>query len=180
MPPVIKKEEEIYNDLKTGMQTEIPSITNYSAGSVIRALLSVIAAALRLVYINIQTLYFNQFPMYSDIEACERYYDMWGLTWDDPDLKTARSTILNKYRENAVIGTKKWYEDTVKDQFPIVTRATLYPNYRGPGTADLLVLRNNGPIFDSDITAIQNFFDADANKVLGMDLLVTTMEDLSA
>lgn len=179
MPPTFKTEEEIYNDLKSDIQTEIPEITNWSPGGVARALLSVVAAAIRLLYVVLQTLYFNMFPQDADRESLKRYYDEWGLSWDNPDTQTARATVLNKYRENSVIGTKKWYEDTVKDQFAVVTEAALIPNYRSPGTADLVVTHHNRPLFRSDIEDIQDYFDQDANKVIGMDLLVRTTGEVN-
>jgi len=175
MPPTFKTEEQVYDDLKTGVQTEISGITNWSPGGVARSIIAVVAAAIRALYVTLQSLYFNQFAQDADRESLKRYYNEWGLTWDDPDIETARRTVLNKYQENSVIGTKGWYEDTVKAQFPIVTSATLSPNYRGPGTADLTVSRNNRSLYESDIETIQAFFDLDANKVLGIDLLVKTI-----
>jgi uncharacterized phage protein gp47/JayE len=180
MPPNFKTEEIIYDNLKTGIQAEIPTITNWSIGAVTRTIAVVTAAAIRSLYVTLQSLYFNMFPQHADIETLKRYYDEWGLTWDDPTLETARQTVLNKYQENSVIGTKTWYEETVKAQFPIVTDATLMPNYRGAGTADLMVWRNNRTIYGSDIDSIQAFFDLDANKVIGMDLLVKSTGEENA
>ena len=173
MPPEFKSEEDVYNDLKTGLQSELPQVTNYTPGSVARALIAVIAAAIRVLYVTLETLYFNMFPQDADLESLKRYYDEWGLTWDEPEAETARRTVLNKYRENSVIGTKGWYEDTVRAQFTgMVTAAELLPNYRGPGTADLVVWHNNRALYDSDIETIQGYFDSEANKVIGIDLLV--------
>lgn len=179
MPPNFKTEEDIYNDLKSGIQTEISAITNWSPGGVTRSIIAVAASAIRILYVTLQSLYFNMFPQHADLETLKRHYEEWGLPWDDPTLETARQTVLNKYQENSVIGTKGWYEETVKAQFPIVTDATLIPSYRGPGTADLVVWRNNRTIYGSDIDSIQAFFDLDANKVIGMDLLVKSTGETS-
>jgi uncharacterized phage protein gp47/JayE len=177
MPPTFKSEEEVYTDLKTAVQADIPEITNWSPGSVTRAFLMVIAAAIRLLYVVLQSLYFNMFPQDADRESLKRYYDLWGMSWDNPDTDTARKTVLNKYRETAVIGTKPWYEGTMLAQFDsVVNQAVCYPNYRGPGTADLVVMRNNRPIYSADLTTIRDYFNQDSNKVVGMDLLIRTTQ----
>lgn len=175
MPPTFKTEEDVYNDLKSGVQTEIPAITNWSPGGGTRSILAVAAAGIRVLYVTLQSLYFNMFPQDADLESLKRSYDEWGLTWNDPDLETARRTVLNKYQENSVIGTKGWYGETVKAEFDIVTDALLLPGHRGPGTADLVIWHNNHTIYSSDVEDVQEFFDLDANKVIGMDLLVRSI-----
>lgn len=177
MPPTFKTQTEIFNDLKTQVQVEIPEITNWGPKGVARCLVAVISAALRIIYVVLQSLYFNMFPQDADLETLKRFYDEWGLTWDDPDLETARRTVLNKFQESSVIGTKKWYEQTVKFQFDVVTDAVAYPNYRGPGTVDLFVLHNGGSVGDDDLEDIRDFFGQDANKVIGVDLTVRTAEE---
>ena len=181
MPPEFKTEEEIFEDMKSVVQDDVPSITNYSPHSAIGAILSVTAAAIRLLYVILQVLYFNIFPQDADRESLKRYYDLWGLTWDNPDTETARLTVLNKYRENSIIGTKSWYELTVLSQFAsIVNQATLYPNHRGPGTADLVVMRNNRAIYPTYLQTIRTYFGQDANKVLGIDLVICTTSEETA
>ncbi len=177
--PTFKTEEQIYNTMKQAVldEADLP-LTNWSAGSVIAALLKVIASALRLCYIVLQALYFNIFPQDADRESLKRYYELWDLDWDNPDTEIARNTVLNKYREKSIIGTAAWYENTVVTQFAsIVNQATCLPNYRGPGTVDLLVKRNNAPIYESDLETIRAYFAQDANKVMGADLIVRTREE---
>lgn len=172
--PVIKTHEEIYDALKANMQTESPGITDYSQGSVIRALLYVEALAIRLVYIAAEALYINLFPQDADTETLKRYYDEWGLTWDDPTDDVARAVVLGKYQTKSVIGTETWYEDQTKAQFPIVTEAYCYPTYRGWGTIDLLVMHNNNPLLTTEVAEIQAYYDATSNHVLAADVYVRT------
>jgi uncharacterized phage protein gp47/JayE len=179
MPPTFKTQQVIFTDMKTSIQTELPDVTNWGPSGKLKAILAVVAAAMRQLYVILQSFWFNMFPQDADLETLQRYYELWGLTWDNPTIEVARMTVLNKYRETSVIGTKGWYEATVLYQFPQVTHATLMPNHRGPGTADLLVSRNNLPLYESDVTEIQAYFDAAGNKVLGMDLLVRTLEEQS-
>jgi uncharacterized phage protein gp47/JayE len=175
MPPIFKSQQEIYDDMKSALTSQIPGLTNWSPGGIARALLDVVAAAIRVAYVVLQSLFFNMFPQDADRETLKRFYEEWGLTWDDPDEETARATVLNKYRESVIIGTKAWYELTVKTQFDVVTEAVLSPNYRGPGTADLLVLSHGRRVGEDDLADIRDFFAQDANKVIGVDLYVKTL-----
>ena len=175
--PTFKTEEEIYTSMKQGVidDGDLP-ITNWSSGSTISAFLKVIATAIRIIYIVLQQIYFNMFPQDADRESLKRFYGMWGLDWNSPETETARLTVFNKYQKKSVIGTVPWYKDTVLSQFAsIVNQAACYPNHRGPGTTDLVLMRNNRPIYPDDLETIRAFFAQDGYDVCE-DLLIRTTE----
>ena len=170
-----KTEGEIFNDLKTRITNYIPELTDFSPGSIIRAILRVIASGIRMLYVTLEYLYWNIFPTYADREALRRYYEDWGLTWDNPDTETARKTVLNMFRQKG-IGTKKWFEDSVLLNFDEVDNVEVEVGLRGINTVDITVSYHNLPVPDDLIQEIQNFFDSDDKKICGIDVFVKTIE----
>jgi len=174
--PTIKSLEDIYDNMKSNMQTAVPTLTNWGKGSVIRAILQVTAAGIRLCYVVVEIIYFNLFPQDADREGLKREYEEWGLTWDDPDTEVARKIVLNKYQGSNVLGTKDWYENIILNSFNTVSEATCYPNARGPGTVNLYVTYRNSPLLESEVQEIQDYFDDPDNQPTGADILVYTAE----
>lgn len=173
-----KTEGEIYNDLKTKLQIYIPAITNYEPGGIARAILRVTAAAIRLLYVVLEFLYWNIFATYADREALRRHYEDWGLTWNSPTTSDARKTILNKYRQKGV-GSLKWYEDTILLNFEEVDSAIAETGIRGINTIDITVSYHNSPLPDDVLQDIQDYFAQDDKNVCGIDVLVKTTEGAS-
>lgn len=170
-----KKESDIYADLVTDFQIYL----GFEPGKVIKAILRVIAASMRLVYVVCEFIYWNIFATYADRAALRRMYEDWGLEWNSPTTAQARKTILNMYRQKGV-GTKKWFADTVLFNFSEVTTATVQVNQRGLNTIDITVLYHNHPVPADIISQIQAFFDADDKKICGVSVLIKTFEPQTA
>jgi len=173
-----KKETEIYEDLKTKITAYIPELTYWESGSIIRALTRSIASAIRLLYVNLENLYFNIFPTYADRAALRRYYEDFGIPWDNPSTENARKTVLNYYRQKG-IGTKEYFRQAVLSNFPEVTSCTVQTNMRGPNTIDLILSYHGHPVPEDTIAEIQDFFNSDDKKICGIDMLVKTIPDYS-
>jgi uncharacterized phage protein gp47/JayE len=174
MIPDVKDQGEIFAQMKDDLQAAIPQLTHFERGSVIRAILQVIAAAISVIYVIVQQLYFNVFPQDADRLTLKRQYQQWGITWDDPETEEARMVVLSQYRKKAAKGTKDWYEEITLENFSLVTSAVCSPNHYGPGTVDLLVMHNNSPLNSSYMQGIEDFFNEPENKIITVDLRIRT------
>jgi hypothetical protein len=170
-----KSESEIYEDLKTRIQTYLPEITNWQPGGIMRAILRVTAAAIRLLYVTLEFLYWNIFPTYADRTSLRRYYEDWGLPWDAPTTENARKTVLNMYRQKGC-GTKQWFRDTVLFNFDEVTSADVTFGLRALNSCDILVKYHNQSVSDDVLEDIQTYFAQDDKNVCGIDVLIKTLE----
>jgi len=166
-----KKESEIYTSMKNYLQ----SLLGFEPGRIFCAILRVSAAAIRLLYVTLEYLYWDIFATYADRAALRRFYEDWGLTWDNPTTEQARKTVLNQYRQKSC-GTKQWFEDTVKFNFDTVTQATATIGARGLNTVDIAVSYHNHPVPDDTIQEIQDYMDADDKKICAIDVLIKSIE----
>lgn len=169
-----KTEAEIYYVLKTRIESYLPQITNWQPGGIMRAILRVTAAGIRLLYVTMEFLYWNIFATYADREALRRHYEDWGLVWDSPTTSEARKTVLNMYRQKGC-GTKKWFEDTVLLNFDEVSSATVETGLRALNSVDITVSYHNRSVPDDVLDEIQTYFAQDDKNVCGIDVLVKTI-----
>jgi len=174
-----KTESEIYYILKTRIEAYLPQITNWRAGGIMRAILRVTAAAIRLIYVTLEYLYWNIFATYADRETLCRMYEDWGLVWDSPTTTNARKTVLGMYRQKGV-GTKQWFSDTVIANFDEITTAAVQTGLRALNSVDITVSYHNNPVPDDILAEIQDYFARDDKNVCGIDVLVKTVVDQTA
>lgn len=172
-----KNANEVFNDMKTRLQTEAPQITNWRTRGIVRSILTVVAAAIALLWDRIKMMYLDLWAQYSDRTTLRRYYELWGLTWSDTlDTETARREVLAMYRQKGK-GTKAWYRSVVLSEFSeYVTDATVSMRLRGPNTVDIKVSYNGGPVYEDMVDEIQDFFEQDENNVAGAEVLVASVE----
>lgn len=171
-----KTQSEVFTDMKSQLQTEAPQLTNWRTRGVVRSILTVVAAAISMLWDRLKMLYLDMWAQYSDRTTLRRYYELWGLTWSDSvDTETARQTVLSMYRQKGK-GTKAWYRSVVLSEFAdYVTDASVFMRNRGPNTVDIQVSYNGGAVLEDDefsVADIQNFFSADENNVVGAEVLV--------
>lgn len=171
-----KTANEVFNDMKTQLQSEAPQITNWRTRGVVRSILTVVAAAISTLWDRIKMMYLDLWAQYSDRTTLRRYYELWGLTWSDSiDTETARKEVLAMYRQKGK-GTKAWYRSVVLSEFAdYVTDATVSMRERGPNTVDIQVSYNGGPVYEDMVGEIQDFFEQDENNVAGAEVSVTSV-----
>ncbi len=171
-----KTANEVFTDMKSQLNTEAPQITNWTTRGVVRSILTVVAAAISMLWDRLKLLYLDLWAQYSDRATLRRYYELWGLTWsNDLDTETARSVVLAKYREKGK-GTKAWYRAVVLSEFKdSVTEAVVILRVRGPNTVDVTVSSNGGAVYEDTIDAIQDFFEQEENNVAGVEVLVKSV-----
>lgn len=172
-----KTANEVFNDMKTQMQQEAPQITNWSTRGVVRSILTVVAAAISMLWDRIKMMYLDLWAQYSDRTTLRRYYELWGLPWSDSiDTETARKEVLDMYRRKGK-GTKAWYQSVVLSAFKnYVTDATVAMRERGPNTVDIVVSYNGGPVYEDMVDEIADYFEQDENNVVGAEVLVKSVE----
>ncbi len=171
-----KTANEVFKDMKAQMQTEAPQITNWRTRGVVRSILTVVAAAISLLWDRLKMLYLDLWAQYSDRTTLRRYYELWGLTWSDSiDTETARKEVLACYRQKGK-GTKAWYRSVVLSEYSeYVTDATVAMRQRGPNTVDIQVTYNGGPVYEDMVDEIADFFEQDENNVVGAEVLVVSV-----
>lgn len=170
-----KTANEVFNDMKAQLQNEAPQITNWRTRGVVRSILTVVAAAISLLWDRIKLMYLDLWAQYSDRTTLRRYYELWGLTWSDTlGTETARREVLGMYRQKGK-GTKAWYRSVVLSEFSEhVTDATVSMRGRGPNTVDIKVSYNGGQVYEDMVDEIQDFFEQDENNVAGAEVKVTS------
>lgn len=171
-----KTANEIFNDMKAQMQSEAPQITNWRTRGVVRSVLTVVAAAISLLWDRLRMMYLDLWAQYSDRTTLRRYYELWGLTWSDSiDTETARKQVLSMYRQKGK-GTKAWYRSVILSEFPeYVTDATVTMRERGPNTVDIEVTYNGGAVYEDMVDEMNDFFLTDENNVVGAEVLVKSV-----
>ncbi len=171
-----KTANEVFNDMKTQLQQEAPQITNWRTRGVVRSILTVVAAAVSMLWDRIKMLYLDLWAQYSDRTTLRRYYELWGLSWSDSiDTETARKQVLAMYRQQGK-GSKAWYRSVVLSQFAeYVTDATVSVRERGPNTVDIQISYNGGPVYEDMVDEVQDFFETDENNVVGAEVLVQSV-----
>ena len=171
-----KTTNEVFNDMKTQMQQEAPQITNWRTRGVVRSILTVVAAAISLLWDRVKMMYLDLWAQYSDRTTLRRYYELLGLAWSDSiDTETARKEVLAMYRQKGK-GTKAWYRSVVLSEFAdYVTDATVFMRERGPNTVDIQVSCNGSPVYEDMVGEIADFFEQDENNVAGAEVLVESV-----
>lgn len=171
-----KTANEVFTDMKTQLVTEAPQVTNWVTRGVVRSILTVVAAAISMLWDRLKLLYLDLWAQYSDRLTLRRYYELWGLTWSDSlDTETARAAVLAMYRQKGK-GTKAWYRAVTLQQFAdYVSDATITLRARGPNTVDVAVSLNGGSVYEDTISDIQDFFEQDENNVAGVEVLVRSV-----
>jgi len=171
-----KTANEVYTDMKDQLTTEAPQLTNWRTRGVVRSILTVVAAAVSMLWDRLKLLYLDLWAQYSDRATLRRYYELWGLTWsDDLDTETARETVLGMYRQKGK-GTKAWYRAVTLSEFADeVTDATVTMRARGPNTVDIEVSKNGGEVFEDTVADIQDFFTDEENDIVGAEVLVSSV-----
>lgn len=177
--PTFKTQQQVYDDVKAYVQTQLPELTSFAEGSPERGLARLVAYALSLAWTLLYKLYQNIWATVADREGLREWYEVFGMTWAGEKETDARAQVLAKFRERA-LGTAGWYEVTVTEQFPEVTEAHFLAGRRGANTADLLVLHFGGDVMADTIDDIQTYFDAAERKVCTLDLAVITRHDVLA
>lgn len=177
MPATFKTEQDVYDDVVTYVQTQLPEITNWSAGSPEHAIARAIAFGMSMAWKLLYIVYSNIWVTTADILGIRNWYEVFGIAWDSPTLEEGRRQMLASFRERH-LGTKAWYEETAVEQFDEVTEATYFNGRRGVNTADLFILNNGGDVMDTAKAAVQTYFDNTDRKVLTLDLAVITLSDL--
>lgn len=165
--------------MKGQLTAEAPQLTNWRTRGVVRSILTVVAAAIAMLWDRLKILYLDMWAQYSDRTTLRRYYELWGLDWsEDLDTETARKEVLAMYRQKGK-GTKAWYRSVVLSEFSErVTDASVTLRARGPNTVDIKVSYNGGPVLEDDeftVTDIQTFFEGDENNIVGAEVLVTSV-----
>jgi hypothetical protein len=171
-----KTANECYNDMKAQLQNEAPQITNWRTRGVVRSILTVVAAAISMLWDRLKMMYLDLWAQYSDRVTLRRYYELWGLEWSDSlDTEVARQNVLAMYRQKGK-GTKSWYRSVVLSNFKdFVTDATVSMRERGPNTVDVVVSYNGGAVYEDMVTEIQDFFDQDENNVVGAEVKISSV-----
>lgn len=177
MPATFKTEQDVYDDVVTYVQAQLPEITNWSAGSPEHAIARAIAFGVSMAWKLLYIVYSNIWVTTADILGIRNWYEVFGIAWDSPTLEEGRRQMLASFRERH-LGTKAWYEETAVEQFDEVTEATYFNGRRGVNTADLLILAHGGDVMDTTKAAVQTYFDNADRKVLTLDLSVVTLIDL--
>lgn len=170
--PVFKDAEEIYQDLRADLDAAGYASVN---GPLITGVLKVIAAALSLAYTAAEWVYWNIFPHTADVWGLQRWYEAWGLLWDNPDEDTARKTVLAQFRTRGT-GSASWYRQVVMDQFQDVVNVEVRSGNRGPGTVSLYVFAS--PISQTLLDQIENLFRQDQYNIAGIDVKVFPADTL--
>ncbi|MBD3285815.1 hypothetical protein GF359_05075 [candidate division WOR-3 bacterium] len=175
-----KTQKEIFTDMKTQLVAEAPQLTNWRTRGVVRSILTVVSAAISMLWDRLKIQYLDMWAQYSDRTTLRRYYELWGLVWsEDLDTETARKEVLAMYRQKGK-GTKAWYRSVVLSEFSEkVTDAAVSMRARGPNTVDIEVSYNGGPVQEDDeftVADIQDFFAGDENSIVGAEVLVTSVE----
>ncbi len=171
-----KTANEIFTDMKAQLVAEAPQLTNWTTRGVVRSIITVVAAAISLLWDRLKLLYLDLWAQYSDRVTLRRYYELWGLTWSDNlDTETARAAVLAMYRQKGK-GTKAWYRAVVLQQFKdYVSDATVTLRARGPNTVDVTVSYNGGAVYEDTVDDINDFFALDENNVAGVEVLVKSI-----
>ncbi len=171
-----KTANEVFNDMKSQLAAEAPQLTNWRTRGVVRSILTVVAAAISMLWDRLKILYLDLWAQYSDRTTLRRYYELWGLTWSDSlDTEVARQNVLAMYRQKGK-GTKAWYRSVILANYKdFVTDATVAMRERGPNTVDVTVSYNGGPVYEDMVTEIQDFFDQDENNVVGAEVKVSSV-----
>lgn len=172
-----KSANECFSDLKSDIQTEVPEFTKWSRGNVVRSIIWAASRAMGLLWTALKTLYYEIWPQYASKEGLRRHYEEWGLIWDNPDLETARNTVLGYYRKHGT-GTKPWYQEVVLETFSdYVTEVIVELKKRGPNTVDITVSYHHNPVGEDYLEEIRDFFATDDYNVGGADVQVSTVEE---
>ncbi len=174
--PTYKAKSLIEAELVAAHQADpaLSEVNSPATNSRWRALYSIIAGGLSLVWGAIRYVYRQFFTRWADETTLDRLIEDFNLAVPDgADINDKRKLVAS-FRNRLRIGTAPWYEQTVLDNFSGIETVKYIPGARGADTADLVVT----PVFkggipdDSFVDDIQAFFDAKANKVGTEDLLV--------
>lgn len=171
-----KSANEVFTDMKTQLQAEAPQLTNWLTRGVVRSIVTVVSAAISMLWDRLKLLYLDLWAQYADRWTLRRYYELWGLTWSDNiSTETARQAVLACYRQKGK-GTKAWYRAVVLAEFKdYVSDASVTLRARGPNTVDVDVSYNGGAVYEDTIEDINDFFAQDENNVAGVEVLVRSV-----
>jgi hypothetical protein len=174
-----KTESQIYNDIETYVTAQLPQLTNWSEGSIERAIVKLCAFALSMAWKILYIIYLNIWATTGDAPGLRNWYEVFGLTWVGEVKEDARKQVLASFRERR-LGTANWYEETAVDQFDDVTEAHFFAGIRGVNACNLLILDHGGDCHENTVTAVQAYFDNAQRKVCAIDLEVVTYRDMEA
>ncbi len=172
--------KQIFEELKNDLSAKIPELDLDKIGGVARAILQVFAGALSQLYLFMEKTYWSIWPDTADKFAIRRWFDVWGLPWNnDFDIESARRQILSMFRR-AVPGSAVWFRQIIMDNFSeFVSDIQLKPRSRGPNTLDIIVSWRGRPVDPSIVRDIQNLIDEPYFHILGLDVKVKTLEEQS-
>jgi hypothetical protein len=171
-----KTEQQIYDDVKEYI-TNNTDLTNWSEGSIERAIARLVGFALSMAWKMLYLIYSNIWPTTGDAAGLRNWYEVFGLTWSGESTDEARKQVLAKFRERSM-GTADWYEKSAVEQFPDVTACHFVSGVRGPNTADLIVLSHGSDCTQTTVEEVQSYFDNVQRKVCTLDVQVKTYSDI--
>lgn len=174
-----KTENQIYDDIVTYVQAQLPELTSWSAESVEAGFARLNAYAQSMAWKILYIVYSNIWATTADVGGLRNWYEVFGISWVGESEEDARKQVLAAFRERR-LGTADWYEQTAVDQFDDVTEAHFFAGIRGVNACDLLILHNGGDCLEDTVTNVQAYFDNAQRKVAAIDVRVITYRDVEA
>ncbi len=159
---------EIYEYMKSQLNALLPSLE----GPVVDGLLRVVAAGISILINAVKWTYWNAFPHTADREGLRRWFEAWGLTYDDTlSTDEMRKQVLSAFRTRGV-GTKEWYKQIILENFSgWVDRVDVRS---WAGVVEIIVSNGGNAVSESTIQNIENLLNSDNFRVAGVEIIVRT------
>ena len=154
MPATFKTEQQIYDDVLTYIQAQIPELTSWAPGSFERAFARAVAYGCTMMWKILYIVNQNIFATIADVAGLRNWFEVFGMTWTGAQEVEARRQVLARFRERS-LGTADWYEVTAVDQFDDVTEAQFVAGVYGVNTAALLIFHHGSDCVEDTVTDVQ-------------------------